>query len=93
MDERADMKLIDKTPIWVSLIYANVPTRKVALIIVISCAIFALYCVPWVQFSQNAIVPKVFLIDDWSWVAMMIPMTIWYWVGLKWVDKNAGWES
>lgn len=87
------MKPIDKTPIWVTMAYANIHTRKMALILVISCAIFALYCVPWVQFSKNAIVAKLFLIDDWSWVAMMIPMTIWYWVSLKWVDKHAGWES
>lgn len=87
------MKQIDKTPLWVTLVYANVPTRKMALIMVIFCAVFTFYSVPWVQFSKNAMVAKLFLIDDWSWVAMMIPMTIWYWLGLKWVDKNAGWES
>ncbi len=87
------MKKIDKTPLWVTLVYANVHTRKMALITVIFCVVFTLYCVPWVQFSKNAVVYKLFLIDDWSWVAMMIPMTIWYWLSLKWVDKNAGWES
>lgn len=87
------MKKIDKTPIWVELAYANVHTRKVALIIVISSAIFGLYCVPWVQFSNNAILAKLFMINDWSWAVIMVLMTIWYWVSLKWVDKNAGWES
>ena len=87
------MKKIDKTPMWVTLIYANVHTRKMALIMVIFCAVFTLYCVPWVQFSKNVVVTKLFLIEDWSWFAMMIPMTIWYWLSLKWVDKNAGWES
>jgi hypothetical protein len=87
------MKPIDKTPIWVTMAYANIHTRKMALMLVISCAIFALYCVPWVLFSKNAMVAKLFLINDWSWVAMMLPMTIWYWVSLKWVDKHSGWES
>ena len=87
------MKPIDKTPFWVTLAYDNIHTRKMALILVLSCVVFALYCVPWVQFSKNALVEKWFLIDDWSWFAMMIPMTIWYWVSLKWVDQNAGWES
>ncbi|MES2637748.1 MAG: hypothetical protein V4605_10505 [Pseudomonadota bacterium] len=87
------MKQIDKTPFWVTLAYANVHTRKMALILVITCVLFALYCVPWVLFSKNAMVAKLFVIDDWSWVAMMIPMTIWYWISLKWVDKNAGWIS
>ena len=87
------MKKIDKTPLWVSLVYANVHTRKMALIMVIFCVVFTFYCVPWVQFSKSSVVTKLFLIEDWSWFAMMIPMTIWYWISLKWVDKNAGWES
>ena len=87
------MKQIDKTPLWVKLVYANVHTRKMALIMVIFCVVFTFYCVPWAQFSTNTTVTKLFLIKDWSWVAMMIPMTIWYWLSLKWVDKNAGWES
>ena len=87
------MKKIDKTPLWVSLVYANVHTRKMALIMVIFCVVFTFYCVPWVQFSKNSVVTKLFLIQDWSWFVMMIPMTIWYWISLKWVDKNAGWES
>ena len=87
------MKKIDKTPLWVSLVYANVHTRKMALIMVIFCVVFTFYCVPWVQFSKNSAVTKLFLIEDWSWFVMMIPMTICYWISLKWVDKNAGWES
>ncbi len=87
------MKKIDKTPLWVSLVYANVHTRKMALIMVIFCVVFTFYCVPWVQFSKSSVVTKLFLIEDWSWFVMMIPMTIWYWISLKWVDKNAGWES
>ena len=85
------MKTIEKTPIWVSLAYANIHTRKVALWLIISCVVFTLYCVPWVQFSKNQWVAKLFLIDDWSWLVMMVPMTIWYWVSFKWVDKNKGW--
>lgn len=87
------MKQTDNTPFWVTLIYANVHSRKVALIIIYSCAIFALYCVPWAQLSSNAVVSKVFLVRDWSWFAIMVPMTIWYWLGLKWVDNHASWES
>lgn len=87
------MKHNDKAPIWVKLAYANVHTRKMALIMVIFCVIFALYCVPWMRFSQNATVGKLFVFKDWSWFLSMIPMTIWYWAGLKWVDKHRGWES
>ena len=39
---------------------------------------------PWVS--------KLFLIDDWEWFAMMIPMTLWYWLSMKWIDKNRGWH-
>ncbi len=86
------MKQIEKTPIWVTLAYANVHTRKMAIGIIIFCVVFALYCVPWVQYSKNEWVAKLFLIDDWSWLAMMVPMTAWYWLSLKWVDKNQGWD-
>ena len=85
------MKTIEKTPIWVSLAYANIHTRIVALWLIISCVVFTIYCVPWAQFSKNQWVEKLFLIDDWSWFAIMLPMTIWYWISFKWVDKNQGW--
>ena len=66
------MKAIDKTPFWVTLAYANVHTRKMALILVFSCVVFALYCVPWVQFSKNAMVAKLFLIDEYKigWIVL-----------------------
>ena len=85
------MKTIEKTPFWVSLAYANIHTRKMALWLIITCILFTLYCVPWGQFSKNQWVVKSFLINDWSWFAIMLPMTIWYWISLKWVDKNQGW--
>jgi len=43
-------------------------------------------------FSHNAVLAKVFLIKDWSWFAMMLPMTLWYLFSLKWMDKNTRWE-
>jgi len=36
---------------------------------------------------------KIFLIKDWAWFAMMVPMTLWYWISLRWVDNNAGWAD
>ena len=86
------MKEIKGTPIWVSLAYASVPTRKIALWLVASCVLFTIYCIPWVKFSKDPIIAKLFLLDDWTWFAMMVPMCVWYWVALKWVDTNAGWE-
>jgi hypothetical protein len=87
------MKQIDNTPLWVSLAWASVPTRKIALWLIASCVVFALYCVPWVKFSAHPTVAKLFLIDDWWWSAPMIPLIIWYWLSLKWVDKHNAWED
>lgn len=87
------MKKIDKTPLWVELAYANIHTRKTAMWLIIACALFTLYCVPWVKFTNSPIVATLFQIEDWEWLAMMLPMTIWYWVSLKWVDKHQGWET
>jgi hypothetical protein len=86
------MKQLDNTPLWVQLAWANVPTRKVAIWLIISCVLFALYCVPWAIFTANALVAKLFLLHDWWWFASMIPLTIWYWLALKWVDNHAAWE-
>ena len=87
------MKQIENTTLWVSLAMASVPTRKIAIWLIISCVVFAIYCVPWVNFSANPLIKKLFLLDDWWWFASMIPLTLWYWVSMKWVDKNNGWES
>jgi hypothetical protein len=88
MDKKDDM------PLWVFLAFSSINTRKGALILIWSCIVFSLYCIPWVKFfADQEWVEKIFLIDDWSWIAMMVPMVIWYWLSLKWVDKNAEWEK
>ena len=86
------MKQLDNTPLWVSLAWASVPTRKMAMYLIISCGLFAIYCVPWVKWSANPLVAKLFLLNDWWWFASMIPLIIWYWLSLQWVDKHDGWE-
>lgn len=87
------MKKTDSTPLWVFLAYSNIETRKGALIQLWSSLVFSFYCIPWVNYFNDAggWVAKLFLIDDWTWFAMMLPLTLWYWVSLKWIDKNTGW--
>ncbi|MFA5983553.1 MAG: hypothetical protein WC782_06020 [Methylococcaceae bacterium] len=88
------MQKHDSTPMWVFLAFSSIETRKSAIILIICSLIFTLYCIPWSQFfTELAWVPKVFLIDDWSWAAMMVPVLIWYWLSLRWVDKKQGWEN
>ena len=85
------MKQLDHTPLWVSLAWASVPTRKMAIWLIISCVVFAIYCVPWTQYSSKPLAVKLFLLRDW-WFASMVSLTIWYWLSLKWVDKHDGWD-
>ncbi len=88
------MEKKDNTPLWVFLAFSSINTRKGALILIWSCIIFSLYCIPWrLFFSDQEWVAKIFLIDDWSWLAMMVPMIIWYWLSLRWVDKNTAWDG
>lgn len=82
-----------KMPLWVLLAFSSIPTRKAALILIWACVVFTVYCLPWSTFSKNEMVATLFLIDDWSWVAMMIPMCIWYLLSLRWMDKNQRWEK
>lgn len=82
----------EKLPIWVFLAFSSINTRKAALWLIGSCLAFTLYCVPWVVlFAGNELVASLFLIDDWSWVAMMVPISIWYWLSLRWMDRHAAW--
>lgn len=86
------MEKLKNMPWWVFLAYSSIESRKTALIVIWSSLLFSFYCIPWAQFTDP--VPelkKYFLIDDWTWAATMFPMTFWYWLSLKWMDKHNGW--
>lgn len=84
----------DNMPIWVFLAFSSINTRKGALILIWSSLLFTLYCIPFTTFVSNkGWLAKLFLIDDWSWFAMMLPMTVWYWISLRWIDKHDAWEN
>ncbi len=86
------MSTSDKMPVWVALAYSNIGSRKVALWLVLGCALFTVYCFPWTHyFGGHGWVKQLFLVDDWSWFAVMIPTTAWYWLALNWIDRHAGW--
>lgn len=88
------MQKNEKMPMWVFLAFSSIEKRKHALWLIWATILFTLYCIPWAHiFSSQALVGKLFLIDDWSWFAMMVPIAVWYWLSLKWVDRNAGWQS
>ena len=88
------MEKTEKMPIWVFLAFSSIETRKGALILITACAVFSIYCLPFpLFFENNELIKTIFLIDDWSWISMMAPMTLWYWISLKWVDKNSGWKK
>jgi hypothetical protein len=81
-------------PIWVYLAFSSISTRKGALILIWVSVVSTIYCLPWSRFiTPHDLVNKIFLIDDWSWFAMMVPVTFWYWISLKWIDKNSGWAD
>ena len=81
-------------PLWVFLAFSSIETRKGAMRLIGVCVVFTLYCIPWsLLFTGNDRVAKIFLIDDWSWLAMMVPIVLWYWLSLRWVDNNSAWED
>jgi hypothetical protein len=82
-----------KMPLWVLLAFSSIQKRKSALILIWATVIFTVYCLPWVMFINNELVATLFLIDDWSWIAMMIPICIWYILCLRWMDQNKAWEN
>ena len=82
-----------KMPLWVLLAFSSIHKRKHAIILIWASILFTLYCLPWVNFINNDIVTSIFLIDDWSWIAMMLPICAWYILSLRWMDKNTAWEN
>ncbi len=80
-------------PLWVFLAFSSINTRKMAMILIWSSVLFTLYSLPWSVFTRNAVVAKIFIIDDWSWSAIMVPICLWYWLSLRWIDKYAAWPS
>ena len=82
-----------KMPLWVLLAFSSIHKRKHAIILIWACILFTLYCLPWINLTDNEMVSTLFLIDDWSWIAMMIPICFWYILSLRWMDKNTAWES
>lgn len=81
-----------KMPIWVLLAFSSIQKRKHAIILIWASLSFALYCLPWVNFTNNEIVSSLFLIDDWSWIMMMLPICLWYILCLRWMDNNNAWS-
>ena len=87
------MEKKENTPLWVFLAFSSISTRKGASLLIFSCFVFSIYCFPWsLFFAQHEWVSKIFLINDWSWLAMMVPIIIWYLVSLKWMDNNSAWD-
>jgi hypothetical protein len=86
------MEKTDDMPLWVYLAFSSIATRTGALWLIWICVLFTLYCVPWPRyFPDQTWVATLCLIKGWSWFAMMLPMTLWYGISLRWMDKNAKW--
>ena len=71
-------------PVWVFLGLMNIYTKKGAVVLLSTCILFALICVPLAIYEMYTV--------DWSWVAMMAAISVWYWLCIKWVDKHSEWE-
>lgn len=88
------MEKTDHMPLWVYLAFSSITTRKGALLLIASCVLFSVYCIPWAAlFPDRGWIEQLFLIQDWSWLAMMLPITFWYWLSLKWMDRHTAWTG
>ena len=92
-DDKGKEQATERNPLWVDLVFSMTPKRVQALWLIASSAIFTLYCVPWVLFfPENATVETVFKISGWDWLALMVPVMLWYFAALFWMDKNKRWQ-
>jgi len=82
------------TPLWVFLAFSAIESRKGALILIWACVAFSIYSLPWVLFLGDKLGETgkfILFVDDWSWIGMMVPITLWYCASLIWMDRNDGW--
>jgi hypothetical protein len=87
------MEKTTNMPLWVYLAFSSINTRKGALLLIFACILFSIYCIPWsLLVTGSDLVESIFLINDWSWFAMMVPMVSWYILSFKWIENNCGWE-
>lgn len=76
----------DNMPMWVFLALSSIETRRAALLLCLSCLVFAL-----------CFLPLPYLFDDWTWMevlewtGVLYPMAFWYWLSIKWIDNNSSW--
>jgi hypothetical protein len=76
------MERRDNMPLWVFLGLLNIESKKGALILVWACVAVSIICIPVSYYY-----------DDWSYAGMMFAITPWYWLSMRWVDKNSSWEQ
>ena len=76
------MERKDNMPMWVFFGLANIEKRKGGLILFWSCLAFSFISIPISYY-----------LDDWSWAAIMFPISLWYWLCIKWVDNNSTWAG
>ena len=88
-----DNKQSPKMPLWVLLAFSSISKRKHAIILIWASILFTVYCFPWINFTDHELVASLFLIDDWSWITIMIPICAWYLLSLRWMDQNKSWEN
>jgi hypothetical protein len=81
-------------PIWIYLPFAGIETRRGALWMIWCNILCCLYCIPWSQYIADVPwISRLFLIEGWLWFAVMVAITLWSWVALKWIDRNAAWSE
>lgn len=74
------MEKKDDMPSWVYWGLWGIKTRKVAMLFVYISIVLTL-----------AIVPVGIALNDYLFIAFIL-VPLWYWLSIKWVDKNSTWE-
>ncbi len=82
------------TPLWVFLAFSSIETPKGAKILIWACLAFTLYSLPFPLYFGDAMGEwgtDIFF-DDWWTFAMMVPISLWYILALKWMNQRDAWN-
>ncbi len=83
-----------KPPLWVTLAFSSIRRRRTALWLIGITVAITLYSLPWSRLLPGPPwLARLFLVHDWSWAVWMLPMTGWYWLALRWMDRYRAWPQ
>jgi hypothetical protein len=79
-------------PFWVQAATSTVRSARGGRWLVGVCVLCSVYCLPWPVLLGQVEQPW-YLAPDWSWFVVMLAMTAWYAIAVRWMNRHRAWPG